>query len=137
MRVQEIMTRRIATIHQDDRLQLVQDIFAQAPFRHLLVLNGQEQLCGIISHADMTAALSPYLGSDAEVERDRDTLQRRAHQVMSRNLVTITGAATLESAARIMLEHNIGCLPVVEQGRLEGLVSWKDLLRQFIAKIPQ
>ena len=132
MRVQEIMTRRIATIHQDDRLELVQDIFAQASFRHLLVLNGQEQLCGIISHADMAAALSPYLGTDAEMERDRDTLQRRAHQVMSRNLVTITGAATLESAARIMLEHNIGCLPVVEQGELTGLVSWKDLLRQFI-----
>ncbi|MFD1006603.1 MULTISPECIES: CBS domain-containing protein [Oceanisphaera] len=133
MRVQEIMTRRIATIHQDDRLALVQDIFTQSAFRHLLVLDSQEQLCGIISQEDMTRALSPYLGTDAEVERDRDTLQRRVHQVMSRNVVTITGAATLESAARIMLERNIGCLPVLEQGKLEGLVSWKDLLRQFIA----
>ena len=133
MRVQEIMTRRIATIHQDDRLELVQDIFTQSAFRHLLVLDSQEQLCGIISHEDMTRALSPYLGTDAEVERDRDTLQRRVHQVMRRNVVTITGAATLESAARIMLDRNIGCLPVLEQGKLEGLVSWKDLLRQFIA----
>lgn len=132
MRVQEIMTRRIATVHQDDRLAFVQDIFTQSAFRHLLVLNGQEQLCGIISHADMTRALSPYLGTDAEVERDRDTLQRRVHQVMSRDVITITGAATLQSAARIMLEHNIGCLPVVEQGKLIGLVSWKDLLRQMI-----
>ncbi|MBO1519244.1 CBS domain-containing protein [Oceanisphaera pacifica] len=134
MRVQEIMTRRIATVHQDDRLAQVQDIFTQSAFRHLLVLNSQEVLCGIISHADMTRALSPYLGTDAEVERDRDTLQRRVHQVMSRDVITITGAATLESAARIMLEHNIGCLPVMEQDKLVGLVSWKDLLRQFIAK---
>ncbi|MGO1247625.1 MAG: CBS domain-containing protein [Oceanisphaera sp.] len=134
MRIQEIMTRRIATVHQDDRLEFVQDIFTQSAFRHLLVLNSQEVLCGIISHADMTRALSPYLGTDAEVDRDRDTLQRRVHQAMSRNVITITGAATLESAARIMLEHNIGCLPVMDDGKLTGLVSWKDLLRQFIAK---
>lgn len=132
MRVQEIMTRRIATVHQDDRLAFVQDIFTQSAFRYLLVLNSQEQLCGIISYTDMTRALSPYLGTDAEVERDRDTLQRRVHQVMSRDVITITGAATLPSAVRIMLEHNIGCLPVVEQGKLIGLVSWKDLLRQCI-----
>lgn len=61
MRVQEIMTRRIATVHQDDRLAFVQDIVTQSAFRHLLVLNGQEPLCGVISHADMTRALSPYL----------------------------------------------------------------------------
>lgn len=132
MRVQEIMTRRIATVHQDDRLEFVRDIFIQSTFRHLLVLDSQEQLCGIISHADMGWALSPYLDTDAEVERDRDTLQRRVHQVMSRDLVTITSVATVQSAARIMLEHNIGCLPVVDDGQLEGLVSWKDLLRQVI-----
>lgn len=132
MRVQEIMTRRIATVHQDDRLEFVRDIFIQSSFRHLLVVDSQEQLCGIISHADMGWALSPYLGTDAEVERDRDTLQRRVHQVMSRDLVTITSVATVQSAARIMLEHNIGCLPILDDGKLKGLVSWKDLLRQVI-----
>ncbi|PSJ42392.1 CBS domain-containing protein [Zobellella endophytica] len=132
MQLQDIMTRRIATVHQDDRLEVVKDIFEQAPFRHLLVVDDEERLCGVITHADMYRALSPYLATDAELERDRDTLQRRAHQVMSREPVTISSGATLASAAGLMLERNISCLPVVDNLLLQGVVSWKDLLRVLI-----
>ncbi|WP_375056253.1 CBS domain-containing protein [Zobellella sp. DQSA1] len=132
MQVQEIMTRRLATVHQDDRLEVVREIFEQAPFRHLLVVDDADRLCGVITHADMYRALSPYLATDAELERDRDTLQRRAHQVMSRQPVTIAPGAGLDLAAVLMLEHHVSCLPVVNNGILQGVVSWKDLLRTLI-----
>ncbi|PSJ41485.1 CBS domain-containing protein [Zobellella taiwanensis] len=128
MQVQDIMTRRIATVQQDDRLALVRDIFDQAPFRHLLVVDDEDRLCGVITHADMYRALSPYLATDAELERDRETLQRRAHQVMSRDPVTIAADASLAAAASLMLERNISCLPVVDRQQLLGVLSWKDLL---------
>lgn len=128
MQVQDIMTRRIATVQQDDRLALVRDIFDQAPFRHLLVVDDEDRLCGVITHADMYRALSPYLATDAELERDRETLQRRAHQVMSRDPVTIAADASLAAAASLMLERNISCLPVVDRQQPLGVLSWKDLL---------
>ncbi|ATG72647.1 CBS domain-containing protein [Zobellella denitrificans] len=132
MQVQDIMTRRIATVHQDDRLEMVRAIFDQAPFRHLLVVDDEDRLCGVITHADMYRALSPYLATDAELERDRDTLQRRAHQVMSRNPVTIAPETGLDTAAALLLEHQISCLPVVAEDRLQGVISWKDLLRTLL-----
>ncbi|MGY3904530.1 CBS domain-containing protein [Aeromonas lusitana] len=128
MLIKEIMTTRIATVSMDDRLNVIKEIFEQAHFRHLLVVE-EEALVGVISDRDMLRAISPYLDTDAEMNRDTETLNRRAHQVMSRQLVTIAPDQTLQAATTLMLERNVSCLPVLENGALVGIVSWKDLLR--------
>lgn len=128
MLIKEIMTTRIATVSMDDRLNVIKEIFEQAHFRHLLVVE-EEALVGVISDRDMLRAISPYLDTDAEMTRDTETLNRRAHQIMSRQLVTIAPDQTLQAAAALMLEKNVSCLPVLENGALVGIVSWKDLLR--------
>ncbi|HGY5298248.1 TPA: CBS domain-containing protein [Aeromonas salmonicida] len=111
MLIKDIMTTRVATVSMDDRLTVIKDIFEQAHFRHLLVLE-EEELVGVISDRDLFRAISPYLDSEAEMSRDTETLNRRAHQIMSRQPVTIAS-------------H----LPVLENGALVGIISWKDLLR--------
>lgn len=127
MLVREIMTTRVATVSMDDRLNVIKEIFEQAHFRHLLVLE-EDLLVGVISDRDMLRAISPYLDTDAEMTRDTETLNRRAHQIMSRHPVTISPDQTLRTAARLMLEKHVSCLPVLENGALVGIVSWKDLL---------
>ena len=62
------------------------------------------------------------------MNRDTETLNRRAHQIMSREPITVS-RTLLKEAAGLMLEHQISCLPVLENGALVGIVSWKDLLR--------
>ena len=84
---------------------------------------------GILSDKDLYKALSPYLESPGENQRDRDTLSRRVHQVMSRDLVTVAPECPLEEAASLMLARGISCLPVVNGNTLEGIVTWRDLLR--------
>ncbi|MBP4041365.1 CBS domain-containing protein [Aeromonas sp. SrichE-2G] len=128
MLIKEIMTTRVATVSMDDRLGVIKEIFEQANFRHLLVVE-EEELVGVISDRDLLRALSPYLDTDAEMNRDTETLNRRAHQIMSRHPVTVSPNCTLKEAAAIMLERHISCLPVLENGALVGIVSWKDLLR--------
>ncbi|WP_349919390.1 CBS domain-containing protein [Aeromonas veronii] len=127
MLVRDIMTTRIATVSMDDRLNVIKEIFDAAHFRHLLVLE-EDVLVGVISDRDMLRAISPYLDTDAEMTRDTETLYRRAHQIMSRHPVTISPDKTLQAAARLMLEKHVSCLPVLENGTLVGIVSWKDLL---------
>lgn len=127
MLVREVMTTRVATVSMDDRLNVIKEIFEQAHFRHLLVLE-EDLLVGVISDRDMLRAISPYLDTDAEMTRDTETLNRRAHQIMSRHPVTIAPDQTLRAAARLMLEKHVSCLPVLENGALVGIVSWKDLL---------
>ena len=128
MLIKEIMTTRVATVSMDDRLGVIKEIFEQANFRHLLVVE-EEELVGVISDRDLLRALSPYLDTDAEMNRDTETLNRRAHQIMSRHPITVSPNCTLKEAAAIMLERHISCLPVLENGALVGIVSWKDLLR--------
>ncbi len=88
MHIRDIMTTRVATVSMDDRLSVIKDIFEQAHFRHLLVLE-EGELVGVISDRDLFRAISPYLDSEAEMSRDTETLTKRAHQIMSRQPVTI------------------------------------------------
>ena len=128
MLIKEIMTTRVATVSMDDRLSVIKEIFEQAHFRHLLVVE-DEVLVGVISDRDLLRAISPYLDTDAEMNRDTETLNRRAHQIMSRHPITISPELSLQDAAAIMLQQHVSCLPVLENGALVGIVSWKDLLR--------
>ncbi len=128
MRIVDIMKQRVATIGMDDTLETVRDFFAAAPFHHLLVLE-EEQLVGILSDKDLYKALSPFLGSGSENQRDRDTLQRRVHQIMTRSPVTISPQGSIAEACDLLRARGISCLPVLESGQVVGIVTWRDLLR--------
>ena len=128
MLIKAIMKTRVATVEMDDSLAVVRELLLSAPFHHLLVVEGDE-LVGILSDKDLFKALSPYLESPGENQRDRDTLSRRVHQVMTRDVVTISAKAALEEAASLMLEKGISCLPVLEEGKLQGIITWRDLLK--------
>ena len=112
----------------DDRLSVIKDIFEQAHFRHLLVLE-EGELVGVISDRDLFRAISPYLDSEAEMNRDTETLTKRAHQIMSRQLITIASHLTVRDGVKLMLEKGVSCLPVLENGALVGIISWKDFLK--------
>ena len=126
LRAADIMTTRVATVSMDDRLNVIKEIFEQAHFRHLLVLE-EEELVGVISDRDLFRAISPYLDSEAEMSRDTETLNRRAHQIMSRHPITIAPQLTVRDGVKMMLEKNVSCLPVLENGTLCGMVSLSDL----------
>ncbi|GAA4502456.1 CBS domain-containing protein [Pseudaeromonas paramecii] len=134
MLVRDIMRERVASVGMDDKLETVREIFAQAPFHHLLVLE-DDKLVGIVSDKDLYRAISPYLDSFAENQRDRDTLSRKVHQIMSREPVTVSPELGVRSAADLMLARGISCLPVLEQGQVVGILTWRDLLRAVL--IPQ
>ncbi|ACA87786.1 CBS domain-containing protein [Shewanella woodyi] len=130
IQVSEIMTSRVVTIDMDDRLSVAKEIFDNAPFHHLLVVE-HNQLQGVLSERDFLRALSPNIGNINETERDSDTLLKRAHQVMARNPITIEAKENINCASKLLLEHGIGSLPVLEQGELVGIITWKDLLRAY------
>ncbi|MCZ4337529.1 CBS domain-containing protein [Shewanella colwelliana] len=128
--IAEIMSTRVVTIDMDDRLTVVKEIFDAAPFHHLLVIE-ESKLQGVLSERDYLRTLSPNIGAINETERDNETLQRRAHQVMSRDPITISPRKNIKQASQLMLQHEIGCLPVLDNGTIVGIITWKDLLRAF------
>ncbi len=132
MKISSIMTRRVVTVEMDDSLQIISEIFENVKFHHILVVEKQK-LVGVISDRDFIRALSPFLDTPAEEDRDTITLDKKAHQIMSRKLITVDAQTSIEEASNLLLENNISCLPVISpQGSVEGIVSWKDILKFYL-----
>ena len=126
------MTVRVATIEMDDSLEMVRDIFKKVRFHHLLVVDN-DKLVGIISDRDVLKAVSPYVGTMSETPRDRATLNKRVHQIMSHHPLTVRSSCSLQEAAQLMLARGISCLPVTTlDGGILGMLTWKDVLRAFL-----
>jgi len=133
MKISEVMTTEVVKVNMDDRLSVVKDILDNAPFRHLLVVEDDE-LQGIISDRDMLRCLSPFIGTEAEAVRDAKTIEQRAHQVMTRSPFTVESHINIRDALLIMLEHTIGCLPIVDDGNIVGIFTLHDGLRALLDK---
>lgn len=131
--VGQIMSRRVVTVSMDDTLAKAEALFAEFGFHHLLVLE-QCRLVGVISDRDLLRASSPFTGTLNETTRDLATLNKRIHQMMNRALITVDRETSLDQAAQLLIDNRISCLPVVtEDGRVEGIVSWRDLLKAYLA----
>ena len=129
MLLSDIMSRPVVTVEFDDRLREVKEIFDRLRFHHLLVVDNGK-LFGVVSDRDLLKALSPFLGTLSETERDAHTLDTRVHQIMSRKPVTLRADDRLAAAMDLFLQKNISCVPIVdEHSRPVGIVSWRDILR--------
>ncbi|HTH59739.1 MAG TPA: CBS domain-containing protein [Paraburkholderia sp.] len=129
MKVEDLMTKRVVTVGFDDTLETVKEIFEQAGFHHLLVVD-EGKLQGVVSDRDLLRALSPFIGSVVETTRDTGTLSKRVHQIMSRKPITLRPDASVADAIQLFLAHSISCVPIVDGEFVPvGIVSWRDVLR--------
>lgn len=133
MLVRDCMTRHPAMISPETRLPEAQRIMAENHIHHLPVVLDGKRLAGLITPECL--ALDPdLLGSLNVWEITRNLGDMRAKQVMikARRVVTINAVRSVEEAASIMLEREIGCLPVVdEDSTVIGIVTKVDLLRSL------
>lgn len=134
MKVKQVMTTRVVTVSMDDRIPAMQEILLKGKFHHLLVVE-DEQLQGVISESDLLRVMSPYLGTEVESKRDIETSLRRAHQVMTRSPITVSPDTSVKEALKLMLTHNIGCLPVLDGIAVVGIFTINDGVRVLIDTI--
>jgi acetoin utilization protein AcuB len=132
MKVQDIMSTRVVTVELDDRLHVVKKIFDSTHFHHLLAVETDGTLYGVVSDRDLLRALSPFIGSTVETHRDAATLNKAVHQVMSRAPITLPADATVAQAIQVFLDHPVSCIPIVDaRFKPIGIVSWRDVLKSF------
>ncbi len=130
MTVDAIMSRDVVTVAPDTALMEIRSLFHERDFHHLLVVE-DEQLLGMISDRDVLRALSPFLDTYSESQRDVQTLAQPAREVMREEPITVAPNTTIEDAADQLLAHKISALPVLNGDALVGIVTTKDLLRHY------
>ncbi len=116
----------------DASVRLVRGIFEDMGFHQIPVVD-RKKLVGIIYKNDLLHVISPYVDTPSETERDRETLKKRAHQIMTREPVTVRPETFVISAAAVLVQEKVSALPVVDKNhKLVGIVTWRDLLRFFL-----
>lgn len=126
MLVRDFMTTKVVTITEDETLRTADLRFRQGRFRHLPVVR-DGTVVGVVSDRDIRA-LRDLDVPDLPAVMER----RRVRDVMRSPAIVASPGDPLEQAARLMYERKIGCLPVVEDGRLVGIVTTSDVFRAFV-----
>jgi len=131
MKVRDIMARDVATLDWNDELGLADDIMKLGRIRHLPVVD-EGRLVGIMSQRDLfKASLASAMGFGEKAKREfMKTVTVK--EVMVDEVITISPEASIEQAARVILEKKIGCLPVTEEDNLVGLITETDILRHYV-----
>ena len=88
MSIAKIMSTRVVSVHMDDSLQSLRELFAATGFHHLVVVH-DNKLQGIISDRDLMKSISPFVDTLSERKLDRATLDKKAHQIMTREVITL------------------------------------------------
>lgn len=130
MKVRDLMNTDVATVRRNDQLQIADDLMNLGRIRHTPVLDDEgEEVVGILSQRDLfRGALARALGYGQRAQQ-KVLGMLSVKDVMTCDPITVAPDLPLAEAARIMLDKKIGCLPVVEGGRLVGILTESDFLR--------
>lgn len=127
-RVRDIMQTKLVTISTSERMSTVEDIMTLGHVRHMPVVQGG-RLVGVVSERDLLRASLSNLSTHRDAERRAFLHVVEIARVMSTPPVVVELSATIDEAALIMAERKIGCLPVLDRGRLVGMITETDVLR--------
>jgi CBS domain-containing protein len=140
--VEEVMTTPVITAGQTMPLRHLMAILYASGIGAVPVTDPDRRVLGVVSHADLilkggcllAAPAGPPLAFGRRRRERRKAAARTAGELMTAPAVTIIPAAAVEQAARLMIRHRIGRLPVRDPltGRLAGIVTRSDLLRVYL-----
>jgi acetoin utilization protein AcuB len=132
MTIDQIMSRDVVCVAPDTTLMEIRKLLHERGFHHLIVLDEDDVLVGVISDRDVLRVISPFLDTLTESHRDVRTLSRPASDIMRTDPITAHPDMPITDAATRLLDNDISSLPVVdEDDHLCGIVTSKDLLRYY------
>ncbi len=131
MLVRERMSSDPVVLHPDDTLRRARELISELGLRRFPVIE-DGRLVGIVTDRDVRQAdmSSAVVHERRYVEYILDRIQVRG--IMTPDPVTVTPDTPIEEAARLILQHKVGGLPVVEGERLVGIITETDLIKAFI-----
>ena len=120
-RVRDLMTADVFTLHPHQLVDLAACLMDWQRIRHVPVEDERHRLVGLVTYRSLLRHLT-------REPRDEDLHPLPVSEIMIREVVTVGPETPAREAIRLLKEHGIGCLPVVEEGRLVGIVSERDFL---------
>jgi CBS domain-containing protein len=145
MKAREFMTSQVVACREDERVEDAARVMCDNGFSVLPVVDSEDRLVGIVTESDFVGKEVNVPHALASIKRlfgklfyfeDIEPIyaqakKKKLSEVMTKDPVTITPDTTLTSIVNLMLSKKLKRLPVVDQGRIVGMVTRKDLIKAF------
>jgi len=133
LKVQDLMTTPVFSLKENDSLYNARSLMNLQRIRHIPIVTVDNIFTGLITHRDiLSATISQLAELDPETQKEIDS-GIPIREIMRTDIATIAEDTLLKDAAQILLNHKYGCLPVVNEGALTGIITEADFLRLTIS----
>lgn len=120
-RIEQLMTTSLFTVHEEELVDMVAFLMDRKQIRHVLVEDDAHSLVGIVSYRSVLRLMAEGFDSGfRETPAVRD--------IMERNPASVSPEMPTLEAIDLMRKHRVSCLPVVNDGKLVGIVSEGDFM---------
>jgi len=133
MYVKDLMTAHPITVPLDMPVIEAKQLMARMRFRHLLVVDGT-RLAGIVTDRDIKLNMPSPATSLSVWEVNYLLARLTVGSVMATPVITVEAGREAGEAARVMLDHKIGALPVLDGGDIVGILTESDFVRVFATR---
>jgi acetoin utilization protein AcuB len=134
MRVRDLMTAKPITVDPETPMLEARQRMVEERIRHLIVVE-EARVVGIVTDRDIRLNLPSPATSLSVWELNFLLAKLTVGGVMSTGVLVVDPDRPIAEAARIMMEHKIGALPVVHEGRLIGIVTESDFVRAMAGAV--
>jgi acetoin utilization protein AcuB len=135
MHVGQVMHTELVTVPPDTSLVQAKGLIEEKKIAHLLVVDAQEQLVGIVSDRDLKQSWASPATTLSVHELNYILKQLTVDVIMRKKILTIPPDTTIERAASIMQENRISALPVIEKEKLVGIITTTDVMGVLLQAI--
>ena len=133
MPVKDFMTPNPEVVTPEITVPEAAQIMKKGGFRRLPVVK-EDRVVGIVTDRDLKEAMPSDANSLSIWELNYLISKLTVGEIMTRNPITVSDTLPLQAAAKLMLEHKVGGLPVEREGRLVGIITVTDVLRAFLQR---
>ncbi len=133
LRVRDLMTAEVVVVGPDDSLARVRELMSEKHIRHVPVVDDDGLVTGLVSERDLLRRAAGLEGEVPLSVSDDAASIVKVSEVMNWQVETVEAEEFAAAAAAVMLENKYGCLPVLEQGSLAGILTEADFVR-FVAE---
>jgi len=132
--VEEIMSVGVQTLHHKDKMADAKKLMTEKSIHHIPIIDDAGKVIGLVSHRDILAASESSISDDND---GQNSAQISIDKFMTSNVTTVDGRASLREAALFLQKHQYGCLPVVTDGELKGIITDSDFVAVAIDLLEQ
>lgn len=129
LRVRDLMTPDPRIVRPEDSIATLRDVMSEKHIRHVPVVDDENRIVGLVSERDLLRRAAGLEGDMPLSVSDEVSAAVKVRDVMTWEVETIEADDDAATAAAVMLDNKYGCLPVLEQGVLAGILTEADFVR--------